>query len=135
MPEFIPPVTMTVPPVLPINSPEQSALQYKLFRHYRNRPEGVNVYILSDWSVTESDPDGTRVVWAPDDRNGEAINAIWVVYAFYGGHGPYFVTDEIAALLVAAGYSLSVSSGAQLEETGGAQLEETGGAQLEEASS
>lgn len=72
----------------------------------RARPAGVNVYILSDGTVTEDDPDGTRVVWNADGYGDDAATAKYVVRVFYGGHDDYEVNATEAALLTGAGYTL-----------------------------
>lgn len=103
MASFTPPANATEnPPTLPGSTP----LQKSLFRHFRARPAGINVYILNDDTVTEDDPDGTAVVWVIGDRNGEAISAKYVKRAFYGGATYTDVTDAESTLLVAAGYSV-----------------------------
>jgi hypothetical protein len=107
---FTPPGVSGVPPVLPYGHAEQSALGFRLFRHYRARPEGVNVYLLSDDTITEEDPDGSQVVWSRNDRTGDSINAKWVVTAWFGGHDNYELTDHEAALLAAAGYTVLESA-------------------------
>jgi hypothetical protein len=66
----------------------------------------VNVFLLSDGTVTEDEPDGTAVVWSPNDRTGDSINAKWVEVAWYGGHDDYEITDEQATLLTNAGYTV-----------------------------
>lgn len=60
---------------------------------FANKPrlEGVNVYILTDGTVTEKDPFN-----APPHAEAERT--------FYGGHDPYVITSEEASLLLAAGY-------------------------------
>lgn len=65
------------------------------------------MFLLSDGTITESEPDGTAVVWSPNDRNGDAINAKYVVVAWYGGHDNYEVTDAQAAILQANGYTVT----------------------------
>lgn len=49
---FTPPLYKYVPPYLP----DSSELEKSLWRHFENRERGVNVWILSDGSVVQSDP-------------------------------------------------------------------------------
>lgn len=106
MSTFTPPARSGVPPVLPPWSGReaQTITSYKLFRHYRSRPEGINVFELSDGTITEDDPDGTAVVWSPGDRTGDSIDALYVVTAWYGGHDDYVLTDAQETALTDAGY-------------------------------
>jgi hypothetical protein len=120
---FSPPSQSTLPPILP----ESTGLPRRLFRHYGNGREGINVYILSDGTVTETDQDMTRTTEP------------YVVMVFWGGTGPYPVDDTMRALLEANGYTVDdeapvdpSSPYAQLEEDGSFQLEEDGEAQLVE---
>lgn len=83
------------------NGPTRSYAQYvgsnatraanSLFRHYPAVTQGVNVFIYSDGTVSESAPDGTVRTW--DD----------VAHALWGGHEEP-VTAAEATLLTAAGY-------------------------------
>jgi hypothetical protein len=106
---FTPPATSTVPSVLPPGAEGQTPLQYRLWRHYRSRPEGVNVYVLSDGTVTEDDPDQETSFWYAPDGNP------YVKVAFYGGHDAYEITDEIAALLVSQGYTVGEEPGPPID--------------------
>jgi hypothetical protein len=101
---FTPPATSSVPAVLPQGTPGQSQAAYALFRHYRARPEGTNVFYLSDGTVTETEPDGESVVWTADERQSHNQNAPYVVRAFYGGHDNYEVNSNEANALIAEGY-------------------------------
>lgn len=101
MPTFTPPAQNVIPPVLPVGDPEQTPEGYALFRHFRARPEGRNVYVLSDDTVTEDDPDGTSASWAA----GEGIPH--VVHAFYGGHDDYNISEAVADLLTDEGYEVT----------------------------
>ena len=79
----------------------------KLFRHYRARPEGHNVYIYSDGTVSESDPDSYSTMWRESDRTQQTlVDAATVVRIFWGGHEGEPVSPEEAALLTAAGYTV-----------------------------
>ena len=48
---FTPPLVKTVPPF----GPDSTQAQVDLWRHYENRYRGVNVWILSDNTVVQSD--------------------------------------------------------------------------------
>ncbi len=100
---FTPPTQDAVPPTLPPGDPDQSLTGYKLFRHYRSRPEGRNVFIYSDDSVSEVDPNGVTTQWNKTDGDGTGI---YIVACFYGGAGPYAVTSAQATLLTNAGYTV-----------------------------
>lgn len=102
MATFTPPARESgVPPTLPRHPGN------KLFRHYRARPEGRSVFIYSDNVVSEDEPDGTNRVWAIGDRNGDALNATYVLRHFAGGHDDYSLTDAEATLLTDAGYTVT----------------------------
>jgi hypothetical protein len=90
------------PPTLPF---DQMGPSYRLFRHYKSRPCGRNVYIYSDDTVNEYDPDGYTTLWRESDRTSSTnLNAPHVVHVFWGGHEGELVTPHEAALLTAAGY-------------------------------
>jgi hypothetical protein len=98
---FTPPARSTaVPPILPYDGPDQSPAGRLLFRHYRGRPEGINVFLLSNGTITEEDPDSENTFWERGDGQP------YVMTAWYGGHDDYNVTDYEAALLQAAGYTV-----------------------------
>lgn len=103
MPSFEAPAVDGVPSILP----STRGLQRKLFRHYRSRPEGVNVFIYSDGTVSESEPNGSTALWREADRTGDTEpTAPYVTHVFWGGHEPEEVTEAEAALLTAAGYEV-----------------------------
>lgn len=107
MPTFTPPGLNDIPPTLPSGSIGQSHQAFHLFKHYRNRPEGRNVYIYSDDSVSENDPDGNSTLWSEDYRMGDTDpDAVEISACFYGGHGPYTITTAQATLLTNAGYTV-----------------------------
>lgn len=92
------------PPTLP---DDNYSLSYRLFRHYRARPVGRNVYILSDDTVTERDPDGYSILWRESDRTSDATPGCpHVTHVFWGGHDADEITDEEAVLLEDAGYDV-----------------------------
>ena len=99
MPTFTPPTSDTVPPVLGPEDPEYAPLANRLFRHYRARPAGRNVYLLSDNTVTETDPNGRTVFWQ------QADGSPYVSRAFYGGHDSYIISAAEKTILDAAGYT------------------------------
>jgi hypothetical protein len=107
---FTPPATSTVPPVLPPGTGGQTPLQYRLWRHYRSRPEGRNVYVLSDGTVTEDDPDSETVHWF-GGHDSPADGTPYVVHVFYGGHDDYIIDDATATLLAAEGYTVGEDPG------------------------
>lgn len=63
---------------------------YRLFRHIKRGGSAINVWIVNG-TVTTVTPAGDDYPTATE---------------FLGGHGAYYVTDEQAALLTAAGYSV-----------------------------
>jgi hypothetical protein len=104
---FTPPTEAWVPPVLPQGDPAQTRLGHKLFRHYRNRYEGRNVFIYSNNTVSEVDPDGTSTLWRESDRTADTLpNAPHVVVAIWGGHEPPALTNAQLILLATAGYEV-----------------------------
>ena len=104
MSTFTPPAQSTVPPVLLPGDPAQTPQGFALFRYFRSRPEGINVYYLSDGTVTENDPDGTTVFWAASDVG--RTTQPYVAQAWYGGHDAYALTSAQATALTAAGYTV-----------------------------
>lgn len=110
MPTWTPPVNSTEnPSVLPGPDPTQSVAGFKLFRHYKSRPVGRNVFIFSDNTASETDPDGITTLWNAADRTGDSINAKYVVRALYGGHATESLTTAEAAILTASGFGANVS--------------------------
>lgn len=91
MPTFTPPISDLTDPVLddPVEL-EKNPLGYALFRHFKSRAQGRNVFEMNDGSITE-DPDTL-----------ENVATTW-----YGGHGPYTVTEAQKTALEAAGYEVS----------------------------
>lgn len=70
-----------------------SARANLLFRHFRARNVGRNVYYLTNGTITENDPDGTAVTW-------DAVRTVW-----WGGHLPVEITAAEQAALENAGYT------------------------------
>ena len=62
---FTPPLVKVVPPY----GPDSTQAQYDLWRHFENRERGVNVWILSDGSVVQSDP-------TPENSNVDMSNIL-----------------------------------------------------------
>lgn len=104
MSTFTPSAQSIVPAVLVPGDPEQTPTGYNLFRHFRSRPEGVNVYYLSDGTVTENDPDGIAVFWTAADVG--RTTQPYVKTAWYGGHDSYDLTSAESTALTAAGYTV-----------------------------
>lgn len=94
MPFFSPPTDATEVPPIDVDSEERRDLGWRLMRHYRSRPAGRNVFILSDDTATENDP------W--DITTGPTV-----VRTFHGGReGRYEVDAAEEAILEAAGYTV-----------------------------
>jgi hypothetical protein len=99
---FVCPAALENPPTLPEYHPGN-----RLFRHYRSRPVGHNVFIYSNNTVSEQEPDGTTTLWRESDRMGDTMpNAPHVVKVFWGGHEAELITIQQRSLLVAAGYTV-----------------------------
>ena len=79
---FTPPNVKFVPPFLPDSTP----LDKSLWEHFENRERGVNVFIMSDNSVVQSDPtpensntDMTGVYpWNIDNPSGPYVRSIYI---------------------------------------------------------
>lgn len=100
MATFVPPITTgEVPPV----APGADRLMNRLCALYQfSGDRGRNVYLLSDGTVTETDPDGVTVRW-----DNDTPGVVYVAKAWWGGHLEEDVTAAEAAALVAAGYTVS----------------------------
>jgi hypothetical protein len=112
MATFTPPSQNVVPPVLPVGEPDQSGPAYRLFRYFRSRPEGITVWVYRAGShmatelggqVSETDP------YTIYDSSGDPVSNGQddVLYQFMGGAGPYDIDAATAALLTAAGYTVT----------------------------
>ena len=103
MPSFQAPVDQEYnPPTVPYYHPGN-----KLFRHYHSRPAGRNVYIYSNGSVTETDPDGSSTLWSREQVTSDnPANVAFVYRVFWGGHAPEQITAAEALLLTNAGYEV-----------------------------
>jgi hypothetical protein len=123
---FTPPLVKVVPPFLP----DSTQAQTDLWRHYENRYRGVNVWIMSDNSVVQSDPtpenSNTNMSgvfpWNPNDPAGPYVTTVSIQpganpqiptvtttshnpypVAYFAGASSYIVTPAQSALL--AGYT------------------------------
>lgn len=97
MPLFTPPTSLRNPPTL---SKSRADAPYK---YYKGTLKAPNVFVWSDGRVAENyNP--------PTDR---------ATYQFLGGHDPVGVTDEVAAWLLAAGYTLYPDNIVSAEVVGG----------------
>lgn len=100
MPSFTPPTTNEDPPYLEDSTP----LQKHLYRHLATRPAGRNVYLWSNNTVSELDPDGSVRFWSVNDE-GRGSN-IYVSKVWWGGHVTQTVSAAEQTLLEAAGYTV-----------------------------
>ena len=91
---FRPPTDDFVPLALPPKpeASQEQRLAYDLFRHYGNDPRGRNVFLLTDGSYTENEPND--------------VTTISKVY--WGGSNNEVSADEVASL-TAAGYGAYIS--------------------------
>jgi hypothetical protein len=97
------PVEYDIPAVLPTDRTTAK----RLFRYYRNRPSGVNVFIYSTGEITTIEPDGYTRIWREADRTSDTdINAAIVVRVFWGGHEAERVTPAEATALTASGFDV-----------------------------
>lgn len=125
---FTPPVVADNPPFLP----DSRGDQVKLFRYYKPRVRGVNVFELSDGTYVQdtATPENSNTnipyPWDPfhtDDVPGLIVRItnldqsvqtmtepVYIVKVFYGGHGSYQVDGPEHDALVAAGYANCLSS-------------------------
>lgn len=110
MSTFTPPSVNDLPPVLPDGDPEQTRESVRLFRFFRARPSGVNVYLyklgsLSEAAhgrVTEDDPITLYDTAGQPTTNGwEDLEVV-----FYGGHGPTTLISDWETVLTDAGYTV-----------------------------
>jgi hypothetical protein len=79
---FTPPNVKFVPPFLP----DSTGAQRDLWRHFENRERGVNVWVMSDGSVRQSDPtpenSNTSMVgifpWDPFNPSAPYVRSIYI---------------------------------------------------------
>lgn len=99
MSTFTPPRTSQAPNVLP----GTKGLARRLFRFAPTIPQAVNVYILTDGTVSEYFPPATYTSDGTLALRGDER----VARAFVGGGGPVAVTAAEAAILTGAGYTVT----------------------------
>lgn len=98
MATFTPPVIAEVPALA--HDTRGSAL--RLMRNFDATNRGLNVYLLSDGTVTETDPDSETVFWNPQDGTPYVARAFWGAPA-----GPYDLSAAEEAALTNAGYEVA----------------------------
>ena len=117
---FVTPTVNDVPNILPDT---MSTVAVMLWRHYRLKSRGVNVYMLSDGSVVqdtataENDNTSIPLPWITNDPGGPfsyvtnwdgtiatASLPVWVTNIYEGGH-VHTIDGVEADILSAAGYS------------------------------
>jgi hypothetical protein len=117
---FSPPFVYDIPNYLPTDG----GARVGLWRHYKPKARGVNVYLLSDGTIVQdtataensetsfplpyilNDPSGPYAYttnW--DGTIEEASLPVWIMKVYEGGH-VHQVTASEAALLSEAGYSI-----------------------------
>ena len=95
----------SVPPVAVDSRDITDPLAQRLFRYYKTRRRGRNVFILKNGTVTENLPassynsDGTL--------NQEAWSQVDTI--FWGGHGPQVITSAQQTTLTGAGYGAYIT--------------------------
>ena len=117
---FFPPIVSDIPNYLPNSRADQKGL----WRHYRLKNRGVNVFLLSDGTyvqdtaTVENPNSGMPLPWIINDPSGPysyttnfdgtietaSLNP-YIVKVYEGGHLHPVSTDEAAAL-TAAGYQI-----------------------------
>lgn len=116
MPVFIPRTENNVPTTLAEDHPGND-----LMRHYQPRAEGVNVYLLTDGSLTEdqpvSEPETVARVYFGGCRNRITFAELDVLSAAGYGTGGNGTFEYETFLLAGAGFQLV--SGDTLLQSGG----------------
>lgn len=96
--------TLTLPTELrPTSALDADPLANRLWRHYAPLVAQRNVLILTDGTVTEDLPPATY----NDDGSLNETPEERIAAIFWGGCGPWTVTDAQATLLTAAGYTVT----------------------------
>lgn len=118
---FLPPIVSDIPNYLPTSSADQKGL----WRHYRLKNRGVNVFLLSDGTyvqdtaTVENSNSGMPLPWIINDPSGPysyttnfdgtietaSLNP-YIVKVYEGGH-VHPVSASEAAALSAAGYQIT----------------------------
>lgn len=95
--------TFTPPGVadVPAYTPSTRGRVLRLARYFAPATRGVNVYYLSDGTVTETDPDSMAVFWTASEGSPYVVQAWWGSAAT-----PYTVTAAQASALTNAGYTV-----------------------------
>lgn len=104
------PVVEDIPPTLP----ETTGVPYRLFRHYRPRARGINVYILTDGTVTQEHPSETSPITTfgpPFPPGYVTVTQVGVRLTLFGGHVDQEISEADATILEAAGYGANITSG------------------------
>lgn len=96
MPTFDPPVEDLTPATLVPGDRTYTALGHRLFRHYKNRAQARNVFLLVDGTVVP--PADAAPLQRKDDDE--------VARVFHGARGPHTITATEQAALEAAGYEV-----------------------------
>ncbi len=103
---FVCPSQSAVPPVLP-----EEHIGNRLFRYFKARPEGINVYLYKVGSASAAahgrvDEDDPVTLY---DANGVAISTGWsdLEMVFWGGCQAVTITQAQADALRAAGYTVT----------------------------
>lgn len=96
MATFDPPVADLTPPVVARDDDTYTALGNRLFRHYKNRAQARNVFLLTDGTVVP--PADAAPIQREDDDD--------VARVFHGARGPHTVNATEQAALEAAGYTV-----------------------------
>lgn len=92
MPTFMPPTE----PYAQFDETRRYGIAYKLMRYFGSLDRGRNVFLLNDGTITETDPDSRTILWSD-------VDTVW----WGSAAEPYVVTEEQAALLTAAGYTVT----------------------------
>jgi hypothetical protein len=101
---FTCPSRLELPPYLP----GSNGMQKRLYRHYRARPAGINVFVYREGTVSENV--FGRITEIPPASTYDAAGVLssdgWedIEIVYWGGHGPVNVTADQAAVLEGAGY-------------------------------
>ena len=117
--KFTPPTVDDIPNY----GPDTHPLKIRLYRHYKPKTRGVNVYVLSDGTAVQDTPTSENqntsypLPWILNDPSGPFAYItnwdgsvttdslpVWIVYVYYGGHTEIINQTE-ADFLSSQGYS------------------------------